>query len=85
MKIEIYKDRDLPMVSIDGELYNYDDYALNTIALAIIDNKYDGILSVETVLKDDDLIGIKNTIDKLADEIIKSNKTYEEFMKDLGE
>ena len=85
MKIEIYKDRDLPMVSIDGELYNYDDYALNTIALAIIDNKYDGILSVETVLKDDELIGIKNTIDKLADEIINSDKTYEEFMKDLGE
>ena len=85
MKIEIYKDRELPMVSIDGELYNYDDYALNTIALAIIDNKYDGITSVETVLKDDDLIGIKNTIDKLAEEILKSDKSYEEFMKDLGE
>ena len=85
MKIEIYKDRDLPMVSVDGELYNYDDYALNTIALLIIDNKYDGITSVETVLKDEELIGIKKTIDKLADEILKSNKSYEEFMKDLGE
>ena len=85
MKIEIYKERDLPMISVDGELFNYDDYALNTIALAIIDNKYDGITSVETVLKDDDLIGIKNTIDKLAEEILKSDKSYEEFMKDLGE
>ena len=85
MKIEIYKDRDLPMVSIDGELYNYDDYALRTIALMIIDNKYDGIHAVETVLKDDSLIGIKNTIDKLVKEIIESDKTYEEFMKELGE
>ena len=85
MKIEIYKDRDLPMLSIDGELYNYDDYALRTIALMIIDNKYDGITSVETILKDDDIIGIKKTIDKLVSEILDSDKTYEEFMKELGE
>ena len=85
MKIEIYKDRDLPMLSIDGELYNYDDYALREIALMLIDNKYDGITSVETILLDDDLIGIKKTIDKLVSEIIESNKTYEEFMKDFDE
>ena len=85
MKIEIYKDRDLPMLSIDGELYNYDDYALRTIALMIIDNKYDGITSVETILRDDSLIGIKKTIDKLVSEIMDSDKTYEEFMKELGE
>ena len=85
MKIEIYKDRDLPMISIDGELYNYDDYALRTIALTIIDNKFDGICTVETILKDDELVGIKKTIDKLVNEILDSDKTYEEFMKDLGE
>ena len=85
MKIEIYKDRDLPMLSIVGELYNYDDYALRTIALMIIDNKYDGITSVETILRDDSLIGIKKTIDKLVSEIMDSDKTYEEFMKELGE
>ena len=85
MKIEIYKDRELPMLSIDGELYNYDDYALRTIALMIIDNKYDGINAVETILKDDDLIGIKKTIDKLVLEILDSNKTYEDFMKDFEE
>lgn len=85
MKIEIYKDRDLPMISVDGELFNYDDYALQNLALTIIDNKYDGINSVDVVLLDDSLIGIKNTIEKLADEILNSDKTYEEFMKDLGE
>ena len=85
MKIEIYKDRDLPMLNIDGELYNYDDYALRSIALMLIDNKYDGIVAVETILKDTDLIGIKKTIDKLVDEIIDSDKTYEEFMKDFEE
>lgn len=85
MKIEIYKDRDLPMISVDGELYNYDDYALQTLALTIIDNKYDGITAVEVILKDESLVGIKNTIDKLVTEIYESNKTYEEFMKDLSE
>ena len=85
MKIEIYKERDLPMISVDGELFNYDDYALQNLALTIIDNKYDGITGVEVVLLDDSLIGIKRTIDKLVDEILNSDKTYEEFMKDLGE
>ncbi len=85
MKIEIYKERDLPMISVDGELFNYDDYALQNLALTIIDNKYDGITGVEVVLLDDSLIGIKRTIDKLVDEILTSDKTYEEFMKDLGE
>ena len=85
MKIEIYKDRDLPMISIDGELFNYDDYALQSLALMLIDNKYDGITGVDVVLLDEDLIGIKRTIDKLVDEILTSDKTYEEFMKDLGE
>ena len=73
------------MLSIDGELYNYDDYALREIALMLIDNKYDGITSVETILLDDDLIGIKKTIDKLVSEITDSDKTYEEFMKDFDE
>ena len=85
MKIEIYKERDLPMISVDGELYNYDDYALQNLALTIIDNKFDGITGVEVILLNDDLIGIKRTIEKLADEILSSDKTYEEFMKDLGE
>ena len=85
MKIEIYKDRELPMISVDGELYNYDDYALQTLALTLIDNKYDGITGVEVILLDDSLIGIKRTVDKLVDEILNSDKTYEEFMKDLGE
>ena len=85
MKIEIYKERDLPMISVDGELFNYDDYALQNLALTIIDNKYDGITGVEVVLLDESLIGIKRTIDKLVDEILNSDKTYEEFMKDLGE
>ena len=85
MKIEIYKERDLPMISVDGELFNYDDYALQNLALTIIDNKYDGITGVDVVLLDESLIGIKRTIDKLVDEILNSDKTYEEFMKDLGE
>lgn len=85
MKIEIYKERDIPMFSVDGELFAYDDYALNTLALTLIDNKYDGITGVEVILHDPDLIGIKNVIDKLVDEILNSDKTYEEFMKDLGE
>lgn len=85
MKIEIYKERDIPMFSVDGEIFVYDDYALNTLALTLIDNKYDGITSVEVLLLDNELIGIKNVIDKLVDEIFKSDKSYEEFMKDLGE
>lgn len=85
MKIEIYKEQDIPMFSIDGELFAYDDYALNNLALMLIDNKYDGITGVEINLLDEDLIGIKNVIEKLVEEINSSDKTYEEFMKDLGE
>lgn len=85
MKIEIYKEQDIPMLSVDGELYAYDDYALNTLALTLIDNKYDGIRAVDIVLYDEDLVGIKNVIEKLVNEINESDKTYEEFMKDLGE
>ncbi len=85
MKIEIYKEQDIPMFSIDGELFAYDDYALNNLALMLIDNKYDGITGVEIKLLDEDLIGIKNVIEKLVEEINSSDKTYEEFMKDLGE
>ncbi len=85
MKIEIYKEQDIPMFSVDGELFAYDDYALNNLALMLIDNKYDGITGVEIKLLDEDLIGIKNVIEKLVDEINSSDKTYEEFMKDLGE
>ncbi len=85
MKIEIYKEQDIPVFSIDGELFAYDDYALNNLALMLIDNKYDGITGVEIKLLDEDLIGIKNVIEKLVEEINSSDKTYEEFMKDLGE
>ena len=85
MKIEIYKEQDIPMCSVDGELFAYDDYALNNLALMLIDNKYDGITGVEIKLLDEDLIGIKNVIEKLVEEINSSDKTYEEFMKDLGE
>ncbi len=85
MKIEIYKEQDIPMFSVDGELFAYDDYALNNLALMLIDNKYDGITGVEIKLLDEDLIGIKNVIEKLVEEINSSDKTYEEFMKDLGE
>lgn len=85
MKIEIYKEQDIPILSIDGELFSYDDYALNNLALTLIDNKYDGIRGIEVVLHDKDLIGIKKVVEKLADEIMNSDKTYEEFMKDLGE
>ena len=85
MKIEIYKEQDIPMFSVDGELFAYDDYALNNLALMLIDNKYDGITGVEIKLLDEDLIGIKNVIEKLVDKINSSDKTYEEFMKDLGE
>lgn len=85
MKIEIYKEQDIPMFSVDGELFVYDDYALNNLALMLIDNKYDGITGVEIKLLDEDLIGIKNVIEKLVEEINSSDKTYEEFMKDLGE
>ena len=85
MKIEIYKEQDIPMFSVDGELFAYDDYALNNLALMLIDNKYDGITGVEIKLLDEDLIGIKNVIDKLFEEINSSDKTYDEFMKDLGE
>ena len=85
MKIEIYKEQDIPMFSVDGELFAYDDYALNNLALMLIDNKYDGITGVEINLLDEDLIGIKNVIEKLVEEINSSDKTYEEFMKDLGE
>ena len=85
MKIEIYKEQDIPMFSVDGELFAYDDYALNNLALMLIDNKYDEITGVEIKLLDEDLIGIKNVIEKLVDEINSSDKTYEEFMKDLGE
>ena len=67
------------------EIYKEDDYALNNLALMLIDNKYDGITGVEIKLLDEDLIGIKNVIEKLVDEINSSDKTYEEFMKDLGE
>ena len=41
MKIEIYKEQDIPMFSVDGELFAYDDYALNNLALMLIDNKYE--------------------------------------------
>ena len=85
MKIEIYKEQDIPMFSVDGELFAYDDYALNNLALMLIDNKYDGITGVEIKLLDEDLIGIKNVIEKLVEDINSSDKTYEEFMKDLGE
>ncbi len=85
MKIEIYKERDLPMISIDGELFVYDDYSLNQLALMLIDNKYDGIKAVDVILHDEELIGIKKVVDKLITEIADSDKTYEEFMKDLGE
>lgn len=85
MKIEIYKEQDIPMFSVDGELFAYDDYALNNLALTLIDNKYDGITGVEIKLLDEDLIGIKNVIEKLVEEINSSDKTYEEFMKELGE
>lgn len=85
MKIEIYKEQDIPMFSVDGELFAYDDYALNNLALMLIDNKYDGITGVEIKLLDENLIGIKNVIEKLVEEINSSDKTYEEFMKDLGE
>lgn len=85
MKIEIYKEQDIPMFSVDGELFAYDDYALNNLALMLIDNKYDGITGVEIKLLDEDLIGIKNVIEKLVEEINSSDKTYEEFMKNLGE
>ena len=67
------------------QVFAYDDYALNNLALMLIDNKYDGITGVEIKLLDEDLIGIKNVIEKLVDEINSSDKTYEEFMKDLGE
>ena len=85
MKIEIYKEQDIPMFSVDGELFAYDDYALNNLALMLIDNKYDGITGIEVKLLDEDLVGIKNVIEKLIEEINSSDKTYEEFMKDLGE
>ena len=85
MKIEIYKEQNIPMFSVDGELFVYDDYALNNLALTLIDNKYDGITGIEVKLLDEDLVGIKNVIEKLIDEINSSDKTYEEFMKDLGE
>ncbi len=85
MKIEIYKEQNIPMFSVDGELFVYDDYALNNLALTLIDNKYDGITGVEVKLLDEDLVGIKNVIEKLIEEINSSDKTYEEFMKDLGE
>lgn len=85
MKIEIYKEQDIPMVSVDGELFAYDDYFLRELALMLIDNKYDGINSALVVLHDDELVGIKNVVDKLITEIFNSDKTYEEFMKELGE
>lgn len=85
MKIEIYKEQNIPMFSVDGELFVYDDYALNNLALTLIDNKYDGITGIEVKLLDEDLVGIKNVIEKLIEEINSSDKTYEEFMKDLGE
>lgn len=85
MKIEIYKEQNIPMFSVDGELFVYDDYALNNLALTLIDNKYDGVTGIEVKLLDEDLVGIKNVIEKLIEEINSSDKTYEEFMKDLGE
>ena len=31
MKIEIYKEQDIPMFSVDGELFAYDDYLIRDI------------------------------------------------------